>query len=183
MPSKNYTLGKSKKKGIDLELPSGETCLVRRPGPQTLIAAGVLDSFDSLTALVGAKLNEIDGKTEVSASALQTLAGQQANINAALGMVDKVVEFVVLEPKVLRPIRRDDVTGQPFLDSQGKEVPLSDQERDEKRLYTDDVDLADRMFILQFSVGGSADLERFRDETASLVGSVEALEGLSSTPK
>lgn len=174
MPAKSYSLGKGKKKGIDLTLPSGETCLVRRPGPQTLIAAGALDSFDSLTALVGAKLNEIDGKTDVSASALKSMAEQKDNIDAALGMVDKVVEFVVLEPKVFRPIRRDE-HGQPALDSAGKEIPLTDSDRDANKIYTDDVDLADRMFILQFSVGGSADLERFRNETASLMGSMEAL--------
>jgi hypothetical protein len=184
MPAKTYTLGKSKSRGVDLTVPSGATCKVKFPSPQALIGAGVLDSLDSLTALVGAKLNEIDGKAQ--AEVVAKMAENKANIDKALSLVDRVVEFMLLEPSVIRPVLRDQTPlgrGKPVLDGEGNEVPLPDEDRVESQIYTDDIDLEDRMFILQFAVGGSKDLDSFRSQTAGLMGGVAAGSAVSLPAK
>lgn len=164
---KKYGFGKVKDT-MDLTLPSHEdpddensphnVCRVRRPGVQGLIAAGVLDSFDSLTGLVQSEhLDRVDGKNDRKKDTKEEMAllkDQKENIMKALALVDKVVLYCVVEPKLL---------------------PVSDGERDDEKLYVDDVDLDDRMFILQFALGGSSDLETFRKGTAESVASVAAL--------
>ena len=188
---KRYGVGGGKDRTIEVALPSidatsGEhnVCLVRRPGVQGLIAAGVLDSFDSLTALVQMEL--IDpretrpGKRSAAAvqkanqEAVASLAGNAEKIQAGLDLVDKVVEWMLVEPKVLRPVQRDEL-GRPIR-VDDREVPLPDADRDDDITYTDEVDLEDRLFLLNFAVGGSSDLERFRAESAGLMGGLAAIE-------
>lgn len=172
---KSYGIGKkSKNKYIELKLPSFDeqgkpnVCLVRTPDPVAMMKAGVLDDFDTLTAAVAGKIQEIEGRSVPSPEAVQAIAQNTGQLEASLELMDKVVEFVVVEPKVTRPVLRD-LKGKPVLDDRNKEIPLGPDERDDETLYTDDVDLADRMFILQFSVGGTRDLEEFRKDNPELV--------------
>lgn len=167
--NKKYKLGKAVET-MDLYLPSGNTCLVVRPGVQGLIKHGILDSLDSLTGLVQTEL--IDAKDPKSTmKAVSALAERPADLLAAMDLMDKVIEYVVKEPHVIRPIRRD-AAGKPVLDDAGKEIPLADEERDPEELYTDEVDMDDRLFIFQFVVGGTRDIESFRAQRQAMLGGV-----------
>ena len=55
---------------------------------------------------------------------------------------------------------------------------LSPGLRDPDVLYVDEVDIEDRMFILNFALGGTRNLERFREELADSVRPVQAGEGV-----
>lgn len=158
-----YGFGKTSQ-GTELELPSlsdpddpespHNVCRVKRPGAQGLIAAGVLDNFDALTALVQSELvapNETaTGRRPTKAapkrSDVELLKDEKENILSALDMVDKVILYCVLAPKVYP-------------------APPDGEDRDEDLTYVDDVDLEDKMFILQFVLGGTRDLESFRKGT------------------
>ncbi len=157
MPATNkktkYGFGKIKD-STDLTLPSHEdpddpksphnVCRVKRPGVQGLIAAGVLDSFDSLTALVQSEhIDRVNGVQEKRQAERALLMEDKESLVKALEMVDRVVTYVVVEPKLTMP-------------------PKNESERDPDVTYTDEVDLDDRMFILQFVLGGTRDLESFR---------------------
>lgn len=179
-----YGMGRKGSVTTDLTLPSmnddGEhnVCKVRRADPQALIAAGILDDFDSLTRLVQLKINEIEGDGAPKRSDAETVAAIAASkddLMAGLALVDKIVEYIVVEPRVVRPVARDTL-GQPLkvADPNGvlREIPLRPDEREEDVLYTDDVDMEDRMFILSYSMDGGKDLESFRAGTAELVASV-----------
>lgn len=174
MPSSKY--GFNKQKSADLALPSGGLVRVRRPDPQKMLAMGLLDGFDSLTGMVSQNIQEIEGKQTINPDALKGLSENMEDLNKGLAMMDVVLEYVVLEPKVLRPVRRNEA-GRPILVN-GKEVPLDDEDRDEEQLYTDDVDLEDKSFILQYAVGGVKDFETFRSQQNEFVGSVQAGEGV-----
>lgn len=178
MPGKNkYTLGKRRDDGVDLTVPSGSLCRVRRPGVQGLMKIGVLDSLDQLTSWVAmGPLQPDKPQGGLSAEQILDLASRKDDLEAGLALVDKVVEYVVLQPRLLRPIRRDEHTREPILTEDGKEIPLPEADRDPEQIYTDDVDMEDRMFILQFCVGGSSDLERFRKEWEGSMGSLAALQ-------
>ncbi len=163
--AKKYGFGKVSD-ATDLELPSlsdpddpnseHNVCRVRRPGVQGLIAAGVLDSFDSLTALVQSEhVDPNEGKSPQKKleEDADLIKNHKKEILTALEMVDKVVLYCVVEPKVSAP-------------------PAPGQERDPELLYVDDIDLDDRMFILQFVMGGTRDLESFREGTAGAMASL-----------
>lgn len=169
--SKSYGVGVAGKP-LDLLLPSGNICLVRRPGVRGLIKAGLLDSLDSLTSLVQADL--IDSKDpKKQAQAAQQLMADPDRLEEGLAMIDKAVCFSVVEPKLLRPIQVD-LRGNPVLDAEGKEIPLEADDRDPNALYVDDVDEEDKTFIFNFIVGGTRDIEQFRQATQGRMGGLSA---------
>lgn len=142
-----------KKKFQEVTLPSGETCLAKRPGPELFLTKGMLP--DSLTPIVQQAIQSGRG---LPPATTKDLAKDQESILDMLDAVDRVVAEIVVEPKV-RYHKED-----------GRSIPESD--RDEDFLYTDDVDVNDKMFLFNFAVGGSTDLERFRRELESGVGDV-----------
>lgn len=149
---KQYSLGRTD--ASDLLLPSGNTCLVKRPGVQGLIKAGLLDSLDSLTAIV--QVDHIDANDpKKMAAAVGKMSADPTRIAEALVVVDKAVCFAVVAPKVFMP-------------------PPDGETRMEGTIYADDVDEEDKMFIFQFLVGGTGDVETFRKESQAMLGGVPA---------
>lgn len=139
----------------DLTLPSGQLVLARKPGLQQLMVEGVLHKMDNLTALVDKKHIK-KGKTGgPEAINVQSLLEDQKSLANVLHTVDRVVCAVVLKPKV--QMAPNDIT-----------------RRVNGAIYTDTVGLEDKMFIFNWALGGSADIERFRRESAEVVGSVVA---------
>lgn len=140
----------------DLEVPSGQLCRVRRPGVQRLIEAGVISSMDSLSGLVqNVLLPGAEGKPQVDTK--KVLENPQA-IDSMLHVVDRVVCHTVIAPTVV--MAPNDVTS-----------------RQDGVIYTDMIDLEDKLFIFQFVVGGTRDLEQFREESSAALGGVHSGEG------
>lgn len=166
---------------IDLDLPSGEIAQVRRPGMQGLIKAGVLHSMDSLTGIVQSEtIPKAEGRPVVNTKAVMA---DPDKLEEMLDQVDKIVLYVVAQPKLVKPVRlATDEDGAlvldkfnrptPALDADGKEIYLPFEERDEGTIYLDYVDLEDKMFIMNFALGGTRDLEDFRKESEKAMGSV-----------
>lgn len=178
MPT-SYSLGKARGNTMELTLPSlneeGEhnVCKVRKPDPTLLISAGLLDDFDSLTALVATKIQDIEGKRRMDPEGLKELAGQKSKLLLGLEIMDRLLEVVVVAPRVVWPARRNEA-GEVIRDADGLAEIIPEAERRDDTLYTDDVDLEDRMFILQFAVGGVKDFEQFRHEHQEFVGGMAA---------
>jgi hypothetical protein len=169
---------------VDLELPSGELCQVRRPGVQGLIKAGVLHSLDSLTSIVSSEtIPKSEGKPLPAGKDIEYVVKDPAKFNKMMEQTDKIVCYVVTQPKVhsnLRPVRTlvdeendlwedaKDKDDQPIFE----EIP--EEERDPELVYVDYIDAMDKMFIMNFAVGGSADLVEFRAQTEASMGGVPA---------
>jgi len=203
MPSNSkYSFGKSsQKRFIELELPSvdeetGEhhKILVRRPDPMMMVEEGLLDDFDTLTGLVGLKIKTIEGKDQAARDAAETeqLKAFAANIGAVrdgVKLMDRMVCAVVVEPVCRRPFAIErDLEGAPVLDAggrvvyiknaQGEEIPLLDSERDDDVTYTDEIPVDNKTFIMNYAVGGTRDLESFRqglDKTVERMADVEGV--------
>jgi len=145
-------------KPMDLELPSGATCLAIRPGAQGLIKAGLLDSLDQLTSFV--QVEHIDANDPRKASetkvSVEELAKDPARLLEGLSLINRVVCFVVKAPVITMPPEDDD------------------EKRDPEAIYADDVDDDDKMFVFQWAVGGTSDLAQFRQESQKLMGSISA---------
>lgn len=171
---------------MDLEVPSGQLCLVRRPGPTGLMKAGILDDLDFLGAIVASEhIPRGEGRppAEESPSSkiqdqMRALMADQGNLLKAMDLMDRVIEYVVIEPKIIRPIQRGE-DGKPIL-VDGKEVALEDEDREPGAVYSDFIDMEDKAFIFQFVAGGTADLATFREEYGKTVGELAAFAGLSN---
>ena len=146
----------------ELTVPSGQLCLARRPGTQGLLEAGILHNVDSLTAMVNTKhVRRVKGKEEID---VQSLMKDPENVETLMHTIDRIVCYVVVKPDV--QMSPNDVTL-----------------RDPDVIYADMIDLEDKMFIMNFAVGGTRDLERFRGELADAVGSVAPSEGTRRSAK
>ena len=137
----------------DLELPSGQLVLARKPGVQQLMVEGVLHRMDNLTALVDKK-HVRKGKAAASESInVQSLIQDPEALANILHTVDRVLCAVVIRPPI--QMAPNDVTS-----------------RKNGVIYTDTVGIEDKMFLFNWALGGSKDIERFRRESSEVVGSV-----------
>lgn len=143
----------------DLVVPSGQTCLVRRPGLEGLIKAGVLRNVDSLSAIVGEKHIKKAKKGSDQKVNVDSVMKDPKALEEILHTVDKVVCHCVVKPEVF--MAPNDVT----LRKRGV-------------VYTDMVDINDKMHIFNFVVGGTRDLESFRSGLDDALGGVETGEGV-----
>lgn len=184
MPTKKknpgkYTLGR-KSSLHDVELPSGATCQARRPGVQGLLAAGVLDNFDQLTALI--QTEHIDkkavrppsagGKVEVNAIEVgKALLADKAKMDAGFQLIDKLVAFVVTQPVVWIDYQLPDESDEAFAKRE------HEAERDEA-LGISEVDLEDRLYLMNWAVGGTSDLAAFRERLAGSMAGMAAVQSV-----
>lgn len=143
----------------DLTVPSGQLCLVRRPGLQGLMKAGILHNVDSLTQIVSEKhLKRVGGKPTEELDMSSLMADPKA-LDEVMHVMDRVVCHCVVKPEV--HMTPNDVT-----------------RRKDGIVYADMIDLVDKIFIFNYVVGGTRDLESFRGGLDQLVGSLEAGEGV-----
>lgn len=173
--------GKKATGNVELELPSGNTCLLRRLQPEAFLTSGLIP--DSLTAMVQ---TAIKTKKGLPPNAMKQIADDPKKLRQALQMTDEVVCYVVVEPECLMPPKcSHEMAGGRLCDEyvdtddkrhEDKAHPdfhhFVEGERDDDTLYADEVSLEDKQFIFQFAVGGTADVERFREELSRNVGNV-----------
>jgi hypothetical protein len=175
VPAANkYAIASTKGQRIELRLPSGNLCLVRRPGPTGLIKVGILDEVDVLSSLIQTDhIDRVDGKPSQAEQGLALMKDPTA-LKRAMWLIDKVVAYCVIEPALTLPVKLAP-DGSPLLDGDGNEILLEDGERDQDVTYTDETDFDDRLFILQFVMGGSNDLTTFREGLGQAMGDVATI--------
>lgn len=143
----------------DLEVPSGQLCLVRRPGLEGLIKAGVLRNIDSLSSIVDAKHIKKTKKGQAPKVDAESILKDPDALDNILHTVDKVVCHCVVKPEVHM-------------------TPNDETSRKAGVVYADMIDINDKMFIFNFVVGGTRDLETFRRGSDDALGDLAAGEGV-----
>lgn len=165
-----------KKQGAELPLPSGNVALVRPVGMETFLRHGMIPN--SLRRIA------VEAAQGQSPKPFKIDDFDESQIEDMMTLFDSVCVFCVLEPKVT-PIpvwtAKDVEAGLCDDDDLDKPVPPDTRESERwrdlhqiqgERLYVDEVDLNDKMFVFQFAVGGTKDAEKFREEQASALGAV-----------
>jgi hypothetical protein len=143
-----------------LKLPSGFVALVRNPGLMWFVENDMVPN--SLMTILSAGLN--DGKPP-KPSEIKSLI-EAGNLADMMSLARTVLVNCVLKPKIWPVSRREEIDA---------DESLSDDEREERistMLFADEVDENDMMFIFNWVVGGTHDVERFREEQAAYVASV-----------
>lgn len=139
----------------DLTVPSGQMCLARRPGLEGLIKAGIVSNFDMLTKLVGDQANRMKTGQEPKSDEeiMNEVMGDPERLTEMMRVIDKIVIYVVVKPEI-QPTPNDPT---------GRKYGV---------IYADMVDLDDKMFIMNFALGGVRDLSRFREQYDTALGNV-----------
>ncbi|MGH9908723.1 MAG: DUF7391 family protein, partial [Pyrinomonadaceae bacterium] len=140
----------------DLELPSGHTALVRAVGMETFITQGLVPN--DLLGVITEGLDINSGKKDEKLKQLEkdkllnTLVEDQEKLASLFALVDAVTIKCVVKPEVEAP-------------------PENSEDRDPDILYVDEIDMEDKFFIFNFTVGGTRQVGEFREELASVVDS------------
>jgi hypothetical protein len=139
----------------DITCPSGQRCLARRPGAEGLLRAGVIHDLDFLSTVVEEKhIKRVQGgKPNVK---VEEILKDPEKVDKLVHMLDRVICYVVIKPELV--MTPNDVTS-----------------RKSGIIYTDMVELDDKLFLMNYAVGGTRDLERFRRELDESVASVGAV--------
>lgn len=144
---------------VDLEVPSGQLCLARRPGLNGLLKAGVLHDIDPLLPLVDEHVARVEGKVDPARreeqmnKQIMDVFKDEAKFATVEHMLDRVVCYVVLKPQIL--MNPNDIT-----------------QRKPDKIYADMIDLTDKMFILDWCLGGTADVTSFREKLTTAMGNL-----------
>lgn len=161
MPTPAKDWKKASQAGAALSVPSGNVALVKPVGMQFFLSEGLVPN--SLMPIVLDALNT--GKPPDMAS---DVFKDTDKIKDIIKMVDDICVFCVLEPKLTpAPTKAD-----------GQKDPTA--ERDPDLLYVDEVDLEDKMFIFQYVVGGTKNVESFRKQLESGMESLQSRQDLGS---
>ena len=157
---------------MDLTVPSGNKCRVRKiGGMQMFLEKGMVPN-----SLMPTVMEHMNDKREVDmAKVSEDFLEDPAKLAAIIELSDSVVCNVVVAPRVL-PVPHMDVDVPERGLKAGDPVPFD--MRDETLLFVDEVDMEDKMFIFQWAVGGSKDVERFRERSQAAVEDVQAVQGL-----
>ena len=160
--------GVKKAATIELRVPSGQMCRVRTIGVPGLIEAGILASVDSLTGIVSAEFIKQDENSNPVLD-IPGVTDSAGAVKSIMEVMDAVVCMAVVEPAVYAvPMKLVDP------DDEDSELIEAPEERMDGRVYVDTVDDEDKVFIFQAVIGGTQDLEQFRERVTELVGSVDA---------
>lgn len=155
---------KGKTTAVDLTLPSGNVCLAKRPGMDTMMAHGKVPN--TLMPVIQDAIKKAKGGKDVTTADLDlaSLYDDPEKMASILDFQNAVVLATVIEPPLLP-------------------VPAAESERDEDLLYIDEIDVLDRSFLFQWAMGGSADLERFRSGLAEALADITTGEEVVSEAK
>lgn len=158
-----------KKKVVDnVMLPSGVVAGLRRLGPTVILSSGSIP--DSLMSIVQEALKKGGNSKEAEEKLEKDLASDPSKIAEMVNSIDEIMPKVFAEPPVLLHRRRVDA-------GDGTSAPLwediPDEQRDPEQVYTDELELQDKLFVFKYVMGGGSELETFRQQPAAGVGNVE----------
>lgn len=144
---------KKNKEAVELVLPSGNTCLARKRSLDAFITQGAIPN--SLMGMIQQQMDVTEGKPPDMDKELRELLSDSSKLADVVRLADAVVVSCVVEPQVCKNI-------------------ADHSKRNPDNLYVDEVDMDDKMFIFSWAIGGTKDLERFREEQASVMESISA---------
>lgn len=153
---------KKLKNGKMIQLPSGLWMKARRVQLRSFLEQG--DVPNPLISIVEEAINKGKNLDMGEITGFDTGEVNMDTINEMVEMVDRVVISVCVEPQV-------------------HPVPDEPDDRDDDLLYVDEVDDEDKMFLFQWSSGGTEDIATFRREAEEGLVSLAEGQGDRSTAK
>lgn len=175
--------GKVEVEGTDLALPSGNVARVKPLSPQAFLASGMIP--DPISAMIK---KAIASKQGLPPSAMKDLADDPKQLAAAMELFDRVLAYVTVEPRILMPPPCSECGEYAITDKHQQMQaegfhPYNEGEREPGVLYSDMVEMDDKVFVFQWVLGGTRDIERFRVEQRERMESVHDSPSLARPAK
>lgn len=140
-----------KSKAAPTELPSGNKARIKIPGVEMMLQSGKIPN--RLLSIMTEQLN--DGEEINTDEIMKGIVENPDELTQMIDMVDFLAVRCFVEPKVYPN-------------------PPEGEEPDEDKLYAGDIAFEDKIFILNAAVGGTKDLDQFREGLASSVDAVQS---------
>lgn len=159
----------------ELTTPSGQTCRARKMTIESMIETGLLADADSITAVVSKHVRKVkggNGKADHNRVDEQSMLRDAAAVKSIITLTDKVLPHIVVSPRVVLHYKETTV---------GKTTvtkALTTEEREEIQaaapgtVFTDQIDLEDKMFLFDWAAGGLQAMTNFRGGSTPDVGGV-----------
>jgi len=148
------------KSSTQITLPSGETVLCKRGGVEVFLRSGKVPN--SLMPLMKSVLT--GKKVEDSAKEIEV---DDKTIIEMFELFDMICVGVMVSPRCHFVPKSEDGT---------------EGERKDDLLYVDEIELEDKQFLFQWAVGGTADVEKFREQSSQYLSSLQSGEEVQSAP-
>lgn len=140
----------------DVPLPSGQLCLARRLGVEGLVKAGIVHDIDPLMGMVQMHEARMEGKgAESNEKMAMDLMKDEDKMASLFHMLDRIVCATVVKPHV--EMAPNDIT-----------------RRKDGVVYTDMVQMQDKMHLMMWSMGGAEALAGFREQYEGTLASLSA---------
>lgn len=123
----------------DFECPSGAVCRMRKLTPETLVEHGILDKIATLPGYSAEVVERAEGAMPKPQDAMPS----KEEVSTIVSVLEILVPLAVVEPRVFPK-------------------PAADEERVQGRIYTDSIELMDRIAIMERAVQGVKRYENFR---------------------
>jgi hypothetical protein len=123
----------------DFTTPSGQTCQLKKFRPEDLLGTSLLDRITRLPAFADEAIKKAEGAPPVKA------LPEAKQIEALIDVLNDLLPIVIAQPQVYS-------------------TPTAGEERVEGRVYVDDIELADRIAIMNRAVQGVSKFDNFRKE-------------------
>lgn len=127
----------------DFVVPSGQRCQMRKLRPEELVGTDILDKITRLPAFADEQIQKAEGQPPKP----PTMPSKQ-DMQALLEVLDELIPLVVVQPKVLAD-PKPDATGEVAAKHPGT-------------IYVSDIELDDRVAIMERAVQGVKKLDNFR---------------------
>lgn len=159
----------------EVELPSGNVVLLKRIGPD-----GLLEKLGEVPNFLAGELEDIiREKRNMKPAEIKKLAEKPEDLQRVLEFMDAMVCDAVLQPHVEFPLCQHPVNGIPC---ERRRSQHTDRDHsyvhpvDDEMLFADELDLDDKVYIVQWCIAGVNELSSFRTEYQNVVASVANVE-------
>jgi hypothetical protein len=151
-----------------LELPSGKVVRAIMPGMQAFLRADLIPN-----ELMPIVMEAVDEQKPMTREAAAELQKDPEMLMKLADSFDQIFAYCVTEPRFELPPTQEDVE---VYNEKHPEEPVDGpaELRVRGTLYTDRVSMDDKSFIFHVAVGGTRDLERFRQESEAEMAAIQA---------
>lgn len=157
----------------ELTLPSGQTCRARKVTIEGMIAAGILSEADSLTGLVDQYTRKVKGgKGADGVKVDESILGDTKALQLMIQMADRAMPAIVISPPVKLHFQERKVGKTTVTRKYTEEERAKLRQETPGLVFTDQIDLEDKMELFQWGVGGLRAFSSFLGQPTDAVGSV-----------
>lgn len=122
----------------DFTVPSGQMCQMRKIRPEEMIGTGLLDKISRLPGFAQELITKAEGQPPAKP------LSQEEQMALVIEVVDELVPQVVVQPRV---------------------YPDDTEDAPEGAVFVRDIELADRIAIMERALGGVRKMDNFRQES------------------